>query len=127
MVGKSESRTTRGSVLIADDDALIRMTLGMVATRTGFSAVQLPDGTGIEAAVQTTAFDLCIMDVSMDGPGVEERVAAIRRHSPATKIVILSGSVEPPEAQRLEGARFLSKPIDLAVLTALFDEARATA
>jgi len=40
--------------------------------------------------------------------------------------VILSGSVEPPEAERIEGARFLTKPIDLAVLTALFDDARTS-
>ena len=119
-MGETQRAASTGSVLIADDDALIRMTLKMVAERQGFSVVDVPDGDRMIERLENARFDLCIMDVSMGGMGLHERMVRIKALDPEMRVVVLSGSVGAPDA--VDGALFVSKPIDLAALKALLDD-----
>jgi DNA-binding NarL/FixJ family response regulator len=113
------------AVLIADDDALVRMTLRIALQRRGHQVTEASDGDEVVALVGESIFDLCIMDLDMPGGRIEKRLAAIAESDPAPAVLILSGFDVAGDASPVPGGgpRVLRrrKPIDLAGL----DEALA--
>lgn len=82
------------SVLIADDDDLVRAMLGDLVRHD--SQLSLA-GTAVDAIeaialAKTTAPDVALVDVDMPGGGGCEATRLIRTWSPGTKVVALSGS-----------------------------------
>lgn len=111
------------SVVVADDDELIVATFRMAIERPGVRVVTVADGDALLAELQANSFDLCIMDASMPGPGLAERLAAIRRISPISAVLVVSGYSEPPGDTVIDnGAKFLQKPIDLGTLGGVLAE-----
>ncbi|MCU1571712.1 MAG: response regulator [Naasia sp.] len=108
------------TVLIADDDTLVRMVLRMAIEQRGHRALEAGDTRSFLA--QLAEADLCMMDAAMPGSPLGDRIAAAlaRPHPPS--IVIMSGTIDPPEAVQQQGLRFLGKPIELSTLTQLLDE-----
>ncbi|MEX1077654.1 MAG: response regulator [Homoserinimonas sp.] len=104
---------TGGSVLIADDDSLVRMVLRMGIENLGHQAVSVGTFEELGTALSEQAFALCIMDVSMPCSSLEDRLDQTSRLAPEMPVMVLSGYSEAPETVREQGLRFLSKPISL--------------
>src|SRR3984885_9429585 len=103
--GTSEmaARDRRGTtVVLADDDVLLREGLASLLDRSGFDVVgQAGNGTELLALVRSARPELAIIDIRMPpGQGTEGLRAAkvIRDELPGTAIVVLSAHVEVDEA-----------------------------
>lgn len=111
------------SVIVADDDALIRITFRMALTQAGAHVTDVADGDALLAQVKASTFDVCIMDASMPGPGLPERLAVLGRESPTTAVIVISGYSGPPgDIVMGNNVRFIQKPIDLGTLGSVLEE-----
>jgi DNA-binding NarL/FixJ family response regulator len=81
----------RPRVLIADDDPVVRMHLGMVMERHCDVVASVGDATAAIREAAATFPDAAIVDVDMPGGGAPSAVPGILAGSPGTAIVVLSG------------------------------------
>src|SRR4051794_38763296 len=88
---------SRGRVVVADDDVLLREGLASLLTREGFEVVgQAGDGTRLIELVREHVPDLAVVDVRMPPTGTTEGLEAaseIRRQFPSVAILVLSAYV----------------------------------
>jgi CheY-like chemotaxis protein len=115
------------AVLIADDDALVRMTLRMALQRRGHEVTEASDGGEVVELIRERRFDVCVMDLDMPGDRVEQRLAAAAESEPAPAVLILTGfdvSEAADVGASLRPLRVLHrrKPIDLAGLDEALEE-----
>src|SRR3954451_16930968 len=104
------------SVLIADDDALVRMVLRTALERRGLTVTQADDGDALLRLLGTEPYDLCIMDARMPGPALQDRVDRLRDVAPSLPIVVLTGWDSAGRGLLGTGVRVAAKPLDLAAL-----------
>ncbi len=116
-------------VLIADDDSLIRHILRAALERRGHDVVDASDGNELIERLRSGDLDLCIMDASMPGPSLEERLATMKSRVPNMAVLVVSGYSDLPggTVNNTERFRFIQKPIDLATLSTTLDELGITA
>jgi CheY-like chemotaxis protein len=114
------------SVLVGDDDPLVRMVLRVALERRGLVVTEAGDGDELLALLPGRAYRLCIMDAHMPGAGVQERIDRIRATAPDLPIVVLTGySAESADLRRF-GVRLARKPLDCAALDDVLAEAQLT-
>jgi CheY-like chemotaxis protein len=108
------------TILVVDDEPLIRDVLVTVLRDEGYAVVTADDGLAALELVQQQAPALVLMDVMM--PRMDGRMAfrAMRDHAPGNglPIVLMSAMAEPADLDS-EIAAFLRKPVDLEELLAL--------
>jgi two-component system NtrC family response regulator len=104
------------NILIADDDPLVRMTLRSVFERHSHSVTDVPDGDSLLVQLASSRFDLCVMDASMPGAGLTERLAAAREAAQPPSVLVLSGYGMPLGMDDPPSAGFAAKPIGLEQL-----------
>jgi CheY-like chemotaxis protein len=108
------------TILVVDDEPLIRDVLVTVLRDEGYAVVTADDGLAALELVQQQAPALVLMDVMM--PRMDGRMAfrAMRDHAPGNglPIVLMSAMAEPADLDA-EIAAFLRKPVDLEDLLAL--------
>ncbi|MCU1614761.1 MAG: DNA-binding response regulator [Frankiales bacterium] len=96
---------TRGQVVLADDDVLLREGLATLLTGAGFDVVgRGGDASELLTAVREHRPDLVIVDIRMPPTHTTEGLDAarvIRRELPDTAILILSAHVEVEQATEL--------------------------
>lgn len=96
---------TRGRVIVADDDVLLRQGLASLLTRSGFMVVgQAGDGMQLLEQVREHAPDLVIVDNRMPPTCTTEGLEAareIRARFPSVGILVLSAYVEVDHAMEL--------------------------
>jgi DNA-binding NtrC family response regulator len=108
------------SALVADDDDVVRSTLGRLLRHLDMTVADAADGGAAIAKLDGTAFDVVICDLSMpvaDGFAVLE---AVRKKQPRTPVVILTGAGGVPDcvrAMRKGAFDFLTKPFHPTALT----------
>lgn len=116
-------RTQNGlRVLFADDEAHLRDLMRMELPRMGHEVTVCPDGTSAVKAVERGPFDVAILDIRMPGLTGVEALEAIKRVSPDTQVVLLTGqaSLETAvQALRLGAFDYLTKPCKLVELEAI--------
>ncbi|WP_432832142.1 response regulator transcription factor [Dactylosporangium sp. CA-092794] len=99
------STALRRSVVIADDDVLLREGLASLLDRHGFSVAGLADdGSHLLDLVEKTNPDIAIVDIRMPPTHTTEGLAAareIRRRFPSVAILVLSAFVEVEHAIEL--------------------------
>jgi two-component system OmpR family response regulator len=111
------------TVLIADDDSLIRMVLRMAIEQRGHRVLEAENGAELLAQLADGGADLCIMDAAMPGASLSERLGALQRQDDkAVGVVVMSGYSRPPDVVEEHRVRFLSKPIELDTLDRLLKE-----
>ena len=114
-------------ILVADDDADIRMTLSERLHWLGHEVVTAGDGQAALAAVEAHALDLAFIDVSMPRLNGIEALKLIRKRWPNLPVVVVTayGTIRLAVEAMKEGAvDFITKPfeqgqIDQAVTTIL--------
>jgi CheY-like chemotaxis protein len=107
-------------ILVIDDDDFMRLSLTAYLEDSGLACLEAVSGEQGLERFQRERPDLVITDLHMpglDGYGV---LAALRERSPATPVVLLSGShggASAAKAERLGACACLIKPLmDMAVL-----------
>jgi CheY-like chemotaxis protein len=108
------------SILIVEDDELLRPVVARVLRRNGYEVVEAASGTEAEerALAHGMAFDLLLVDVGLpdlSGPEVVER---LQQRWPAVKVLLVSGFSRAALAERGlgPGPHLLEKPFSPAAL-----------
>ena len=123
------------SVLLVDDEVVVRAAMRRFFARAGWTVSEATDGDAARRILEPNAareFDLVICDLRMARVSGEElyRWILARRPVLASRVVFSSGDVESPETARFlaeTGRPVLSKPFDLGALARIADEVRALA
>ena len=111
----------RATVLLVDDEEMIREAAAAVLESLGLTVVTAADGLEALEAVQRPDLkvDLVLMDLTMPRMDGQEAFHAIRRIHPQMPVILSSGYNEQESVQAFMGrglAAFLQKPYTLRVL-----------
>jgi len=106
------------TVLVADDDALVRGVLRLALTRAGYDVVEARDAIEALSAAMTYDPALVVLDINMPGGTVHETLGSLRERCPTLPVLVLSGESQPPADLESENSDFARKPIELDDLLA---------
>ena len=120
--GTSPKRT----VLIVDDDPLVRVTIADMLRLGGFEVLEVATGGQALAVLAGQAVKAVVSDIRMpvmDGVDLSHRVRAVHPEMP---IVLVSGEVCPDAELLPAGTRYVRKPPKLRELVATVFQAIAS-
>jgi len=105
----------RGTLLVADDEEVVRSMAGRILEQAGFDVLSAVDGRQAVEIFREHAprISAVLLDLTMPHLGGEEALRAIREIRPDVPVVLTSGYSESDIAPRFEGVRlegFLQKP-----------------
>jgi len=103
------------TVLVADDDPLVRTVLRMALTGMGCAVLEARTTSEVVDLDPALAVDLVILDLNMPGGAAVERLDALSARASAPRVLLLSGEDAPALIDRVDG--FARKPIELADFT----------
>jgi ActR/RegA family two-component response regulator len=119
---------SRGSVLIIDDDAMVRETLARIVANLGFEPFLAEDGeVGVrEFRCRSKQLTLTFLGIIMPGPSAEETLDGILAIDPGARVVLMSGWSPDDLGERVRGGAylgvsFLRKPFFYRQIQALFE------
>jgi CheY-like chemotaxis protein len=111
------------TVLLVEDDALIRMNTAEMLQDSGFIVVEAGSAEDARAALQTMAVDFLVTDLNLPGASGTELAAEARALRPSTMIVFATG--DPSSVRDQSGSVVLAKPYDETKLAAALASAKA--
>ncbi len=109
------------TVLVVDDDAHIRSSIGKFLIARGHTVIEAADGEKGVEVVESQAVDIVIVDVKMPKMDGFEVLRRVRSVSPETEVIVITGVKEAENAFRAlrEGAfDFFNKPFKVEDLNA---------
>ncbi len=109
------------TVLVIDDDAHIRSSIGKFLIARGHTVIEAADGEKGVEVVESQAVDIVITDVKMPGMDGFEVLRRVRSISPEIEVIVITGVKEAENAFRAlrEGAfDFFNKPFKVEDLNA---------
>lgn len=118
------------TVLLVDDDAVLRGRLALAFSRRGFEVREAGDRDAAVASAGDDSPEYAVVDLRLPGEGGLEVVRALHGIDPETRIVVLTGygSIATAlEAVRRGAVHYLQKPADLDELLAAFERGAAPA
>ena len=109
------------SVLVVEDDRWGRKIISDILRRDGYDVVEAVDGAQAIELLERRSFDLIISDVVMPNMDGLKLLDHIRRISPRTPVILMSGYLfnESGKNSLLDKAEFLQKPFDFSVLLSM--------
>ena len=113
--------TTRGKLLIVDDESAIRWALQKTLQRMNFEIVEAETGEQAIALVRTVRFDAVLLDIGMPGMNGIETCRRIRKLMPLLGIVMLTvRNAEEDKIQALDAGAddYITKPFHVGELAA---------
>jgi DNA-binding response OmpR family regulator len=78
-------------ILLVDDEATIRLTLGAMLERAGYGVTVADNGEEAVTLLERQAFDLLLVDMKMPGMDGVQVIAAARARQPDIAIIVLTG------------------------------------
>jgi DNA-binding NtrC family response regulator len=120
------------SVLIVDDEPLIRWSLAETLTDRGYAVLEAGDGRGAVELLSDApdAVDVIMLDYRLPDSNGLQLLARIRSVSPASRVVLMTAFGTPEvfaEAMSLGAACVVNKPIEMQDVASLVARARASA
>jgi two-component system response regulator AtoC len=109
------------TVLVADDEALIRQSLRALLTDEGFDVAQAASGAETWARFQEARPDVVLLDLVLGDADGLDLLRRIKQEAPDTKVILISahGSIESAvAAMKLGGYDFIKKPFELEEIVA---------
>jgi DNA-binding NtrC family response regulator len=106
-------------VLILDDEQIVCDRLKPALEKLGFVAEAYTDSDQAVARLAVQRFDVMVTDLKMPGVGGMDVLAFARKHSPATKVIVITGFATTETAERVlaQGAvEFIPKPFKMRQL-----------
>jgi diguanylate cyclase (GGDEF)-like protein/PAS domain S-box-containing protein len=140
-MSQDENPDHRPSILIVDDEPLMRLLLCEAVTESGYRALEAPDGLTALRMVQDAQPDAVLLDIVMPGMDGFATCAALRRLPQGENLpVVMITALETPEtinrAYAAGATDYLPKPVNPSLLrhhlryvlraSRLFDELRRT-
>jgi signal transduction histidine kinase len=117
------TRTARcgGTVLVIDDQEIVRRTVKSALERAGYDVVLAESGEEGVKLFHALAkkISAVLLDLTMPGMGGEETLRQVQRIQPDAKVILSSGYSQTEVAQKFTGKRlagFLEKPFTAAAL-----------
>jgi CheY-like chemotaxis protein len=113
------------SLLIVDDEDLVRQTLATLLRTAGYDVVEAPDGPSALAALATTPVDAVLTDLGMPGMSGWELARRLKEQSPGLPVILLTGWQEQApgdEADRRSVDAIVGKPVRLGELSRVIQE-----
>ena len=123
----TDNRSSRGSILLVDDEPSILTLLKIALQRSGRRCREAPDGAAALAVFweHHRDIDLIVTDVHMPRLNGLSLVKRAREIAPQIKVVVQSGGLDPAERKKVEEldvTAFLEKPYSAsAMLTCVED------
>ena len=106
----------RNSILLVDDEAGIRQSLGAVLREEGFKVATVESGEACLSLLESHSFELILLDVWLPGIDGLETLEALKRKGVASDVVMISGhgTIETAvKATRLGAFDFVEKPLSI--------------
>ncbi|MEP6493336.1 MAG: response regulator [bacterium] len=123
MTGASEvANLASASILLVDDETLVRQMLSRSLRRLGYQVVEAVNGADALRLWPDVAGDVSLVITDMVMPGGisgTDLAARLRERRPGIEIVVMSGhsaQVANESDAAVHGVRFMSKPFSLAIL-----------
>jgi two-component system NtrC family response regulator/two-component system response regulator HydG len=116
--------TTRGRILIADDEVAARRGLGQILQEDGYEVTLASDGEEALRLVAEESPDLLLTDLRMPKVDGHELLKRVRRAHPDVSVVIMTahGTIRSAVQALREGAEdYLTKPIDVEEMEHLLE------
>lgn len=88
------------SILIVDDDDLLREMLGEILRMEGYDVTEATDGASALKLAKKKAFDVVTLDVALQEEDGRTLVEPIRELQPKAKIYLLTGMDDPELKQK---------------------------
>jgi len=107
--------TSANSILIIDDEPILRQTLSAILQRKGYQVSTASSAQEARQILQKGAFDLIFLDLKMPGGSGMELLPDIRKQYPEMPVVILTAHATLDSAMgavRQGASDYLLKPID---------------
>ncbi len=120
--------TQKIKVMVVDDEDRFRETASVLLTKKGFNATIAGSGEEAIQILRTTPHDVVVLDVKMGGMDGHEALSEIKKISPQTQVIMLTGHGTPDSAassRKLAAFDYLAKPCDIDILAAKIKEAYA--
>ena len=120
------------TVLVVDDEALIRWSLAEMLGERGYSVTEAGDGRAATAAIENAAepFDVVLLDYRLPDSADLRLLEKVRRLAPTSQVIMITAHNSPELARgatALGAFRVISKPFEVESLAALVNEARGGA
>ena len=118
--------TTRGSILIADDDAAIRTVLNQALSRVGHDVRVTSNAATLWRWVQAGEGDLVITDVVMPDENAFDMLPRIKKARPDLPVIVMSAQntfMTAIRASETGAYEYLPKPFDLTELLNIVNRA----
>jgi CheY-like chemotaxis protein len=104
------------TILVADDEEIIRNYVSRALSGRGYAVKTAADGAAAIEMARQENFDLLICDLKMPGLRGEKVVKAILALRPATRVIVITGSVSEISETIVPGLKvegFLVKPFGI--------------
>jgi DNA-binding response OmpR family regulator len=110
------------TVLLVEDDELVRDALTRILVREGYLVLTAATGHDAIGLLRTPAspIDVVLLDIGLPDVSGADLCARLREFFPRLPVVVCTGAASPEEEAELYQVgitRFFSKPIDVAELT----------
>ena len=118
--------TTRGRILVADDDAAIRTVLNQALSRVGHEVRTTPNASTLWRWVSAGEGDLVITDVVMPDENAFDMLPRIKKARPDLPVIVMSAQntfMTAIRASETGAYEYLPKPFDLTELLAIVNRA----
>jgi signal transduction histidine kinase/ActR/RegA family two-component response regulator len=116
---KSTAPEKRSTVLIVEDEYLVRMLAAETIREEGYDVIEEGDGIAAHRVIESdTEIDLLITDVKLPGMGGYQLAEKALASRPNLKVMVVTGYTQDPLPLILEkaGVKVLHKPYDLETL-----------
>jgi FixJ family two-component response regulator len=122
------SASGRNGIWLLDDDASMLKALGRLLNSAGFIVEKFNHPADFLSELERRECRVAVLDVWMPDMNGLEVQACLRRHSPKTRVIFITGREDPSVRQTALDAgafAFLAKPFEDEVLVQLIREAEA--
>jgi two-component system NtrC family response regulator len=126
------TKNSAPSVLVVDDEALIRWSLAETLGERGYAVTEAGDARMAVAAIETAAhpFDVVLLDYRLPDSADLRLLEKVRRLAPTSQVILITAHNSPElalGAAALGAYRVISKPFEVESLAALVNQARRDA
>ena len=120
------------SVLVVDDEALIRWSLAEMLGERGYRVAEAGDARTAVAALESAQepFDVVLLDYRLPDSADLRLLEKVRRLAPTSQVILITAHNSPElalGAEALGAYRVISKPFEVESLAALVNQARRDA